>query len=222
LLAGFLFAGVAPGQGDPVVLREKDSFPAHGVEDHVVQGEALYRETMNLSQRAATVPEPARLNDRRSLKAGLVLHEYSTQESGSRYCQKKHNEETWFCLVPGAGNFFVRMLWKPSDQEKLREWDLPQPAPFEVALVKLSDNRARELELGPLRREILYQGVSGKELRLLYREYVDGRAGSVLSQELTYEWPDEGGLTVAVKGARVEVLEAGNSGIRYKISRGFE
>ena len=59
-------------------------------------------------------------------------------------------------------------------------------------------------------------------LRLLYREFVNNLVRPVFDQELTYDLEGGGPLSVAVKSARFEVLEAGNAGIRYRVLHGFK
>lgn len=68
--------------------------------------------------------------------------------------------------------------------------------------------------------ELLYQGVSKQTLRLAYREYFQSLARPAFYQELTYDI-DELPTEVTFRGVRIEVLEAGNSGIRYRVLSGF-
>jgi hypothetical protein len=71
------------------------------------------------------------------------------------------------------------------------------------------------------KRELVYQGAAGGTLRLLYREYVNDLARPAFSQEATYDLSRSGPTLATFKGAQIEVLEAGNAGIRYRVLRGF-
>lgn len=70
------------------------------------------------------------------------------------------------------------------------------------------------------RREIIYQGKVGQELKISYREYINDMARPSFSQELNFEYSE--GTVIAVKGAKIQVLRADNTGITYKVVRGFE
>jgi hypothetical protein len=72
------------------------------------------------------------------------------------------------------------------------------------------------------RKEVVYQGAAGGVLRLLYREFVNDLARPAFSQELTYDIPDGGPLTVFVKGLKMTVHSAGNEGMAYTIEQGLE
>jgi len=71
------------------------------------------------------------------------------------------------------------------------------------------------------RRELLYQGAAGGILRVSYREYVNDLARPAFTQDATYDLASAGPTHVTFKGAAIEVLEAGNSGLRYKVLSGF-
>ena len=69
--------------------------------------------------------------------------------------------------------------------------------------------------------EILYQGYSSKTLRVAYREYVNDLARPSYFQDVTYEvsaFPTE----LSFKNLRIEVLDAGNTGITYRVISPFE
>ncbi len=58
-------------------------------------------------------------------------------------------------------------------------------------------------------------------MRLLYREFVNDMAREAFSQELTFDLA-AGPMMVSVKGARIEVIKAGNEGIEYRVLQGFK
>jgi hypothetical protein len=70
-----------------------------------------------------------------------------------------------------------------------------------------------------VKRELLYDGKSGTTIHLSYREFIRDMARPAFTQELSYDIRDD--RTVGFKGARFEVLNANNTGVRYKVLNGF-
>ncbi len=95
-----------------------------------------------------------------------------------------------------------------------RKVDKPKitPAKYQVRKESRPDPRA---ERRTMRGELLYQGSGGGVLRLLYREYSNSLARDAFSQELSYDLESTGPTTIFFRGCEIEILEAGNRGIRY-------
>jgi len=70
------------------------------------------------------------------------------------------------------------------------------------------------------RQQLLYQGRSGSTIRLSYREFVGDLARPAFTQDLTFDIADD--PVVGVKGARLEVVEATNVSITYRLFRPFD
>lgn len=68
-------------------------------------------------------------------------------------------------------------------------------------------------------QELIYAGRSGTTIRVLYREFVNDTARPAFSQEITYDLND--GSEIGFKGVRIEVLEATNTKITYKVLASF-
>lgn len=68
---------------------------------------------------------------------------------------------------------------------------------------------------GRFSAELLYSGMSGSTIRLMYREYTDDMARPAYAQELRYDLNES--KTINFKSLSIEVLEAGNSKIRYRV-----
>ena len=73
-----------------------------------------------------------------------------------------------------------------------------------------------------IRWEILYSGFSQGTLRATYREFIHGMARSDFTQEATYDFTPGTPSTISFKGAQIEVLDANNNEIRYRVLRGFD
>lgn len=68
--------------------------------------------------------------------------------------------------------------------------------------------------------ELLYQGYSGNTLRLSYREYINDMARPAYFQDVSYEiaaFPTD----ITFKTVKLQVLSAGNNGMRYKVLSEF-
>ena len=69
-------------------------------------------------------------------------------------------------------------------------------------------------------RQLLYEGRSGDAARLSYREFRGNSARPALAQEVTFDL--SAGDVVGVKGARIRILEADNTAIRYQVIKAFD
>jgi hypothetical protein len=72
---------------------------------------------------------------------------------------------------------------------------------------------------GSLKRELLYDGNAGATIRLSYREYVDDMARPAFTQDASYDIRTDN--VVGFKGARVRVIDANNTSIKYEVLKGF-
>ena len=67
------------------------------------------------------------------------------------------------------------------------------------------------------RSELVYQGAGGGVLQIAYREFVDDMARPAFTQLATFDLAEAGVTRVAYQDLVIEVLEAGNMGISYKV-----
>lgn len=67
---------------------------------------------------------------------------------------------------------------------------------------------------------IEYNGKNGNILNFVYSEYSDGMARQAFTREFKIDLSE--GNTVAYKGAILEIIEAGNTKIEYKVVRNFK
>lgn len=68
---------------------------------------------------------------------------------------------------------------------------------------------------GSFEAELVYSGTADNTLRLMYREYMDGLARPAFTQELTYNLAES--KTITFKSLTLEILEAGNSKVRFRV-----
>lgn len=65
------------------------------------------------------------------------------------------------------------------------------------------------------KRELVYGGVSQNTITVLYREFIHDMARPAFSQELKYDLSK--GSVIGYRGARFQVLDVTNTGIKYKV-----
>jgi len=68
-------------------------------------------------------------------------------------------------------------------------------------------------------QELIYNGRTGDAVRFLYREFANDMARPAFSQDVQYDLRE--GSTVGFKGARIEVLDATNVNIKYRVLSHF-
>lgn len=68
-------------------------------------------------------------------------------------------------------------------------------------------------------QELIYNGKSGDSVKFLYREFASGMARPAFDQGVQYDLKE--GKVVGFKGARVEVIEATNVNLRYRVLTHF-
>lgn len=81
--------------------------------------------------------------------------------------------------------------------------------------------RGKEEQIGTeyFRKTLIYNGHVGNVIRIGYREFIDDRARPAFSNEVQYDL-DEGNI-IGYGGAQLEVIEATNTNIRYKVIKYF-
>lgn len=73
---------------------------------------------------------------------------------------------------------------------------------------------------GSFRQELIYNGRTGDSVKFLYRELKDSYLRAPFTQEVTYDLKDSD--VIGFKGARLKVIEATNTKIKYSVSKTFD
>lgn len=79
--------------------------------------------------------------------------------------------------------------------------------------------KSQALGTPSFKQELIYNGRSGDTIRVLYREIAGDIMRAPFTQEAQYDLKD--GNTIGFKGARIEVLEASNTSLSYKVLESF-
>lgn len=111
--------------------------------------------------------------------------------------------------------------------QRFDSWKAPQGPPARQKWNKLknelsfSSGGALTSAMGGFRYELLYQGISGNVVSLLYREYIDDLARPAFQQDLSYTLATEGATEVSFRSTRIRILSADNNKIRYELLSGL-
>ena len=89
----------------------------------------------------------------------------------------------------------------------------PKPSPV------FTHTTVNDVDRPGFRRELIYNGRTGDSLKFLYHEDSTDLLRGPLSEEFQYDMKD--GAIVGFKGVRIEVLEATNTSIRYRVLASF-
>jgi hypothetical protein len=79
---------------------------------------------------------------------------------------------------------------------------------------------ADQLLPGSFRQELIYNGRTGETVKFLYREIKDSYLRAPFTQEVTYDLKE--GDVIGFKGARLKVIKATNTKIKYSITKTFD
>jgi hypothetical protein len=72
-----------------------------------------------------------------------------------------------------------------------------------------------------VKQEIIYSGLSKGELKITYREYINDYARASFFQDATYDYTPPSSTMISFKGAQVEILDANNTQVKYRVLKGF-
>jgi hypothetical protein len=116
------------------------------------------------------------------------------------------------CFIESAGTRTFTRMTVPTGGVAL-EKDLASPVAYSTFEQIVSRAEAFKYEL-------LYEGISGKTIRLSYREFRGDLALPAESQDLLYDI-DALPVTLTFKAVRLEVLGADNNALTYRVLSGF-
>ena len=89
----------------------------------------------------------------------------------------------------------------------------PEPVPI-FSKIQITD-----VERPNYRQELIYNGRSGDTLKFLYREYSTDIVRAPFSQDVQYDLKD--GNIIGFKGVRLEVIDATNIKLKYRVLASF-
>jgi len=117
---------------------------------------------------------------------------------GLRISKSDDSDIKGFLENPGTRNMFVLTIRKK-----------PEIKPNEII----------SFEEKSFKQELIYNGRAGKNVKFLYREFSGNLMRPSFSQEIQYDLNE--GNVVGFKGARIEIIEASNTNLKYKLNKSF-
>lgn len=150
------------------------------------------------------------------IKSGSSCKIEAVYENGLNFCHIRPeitNEAAFspgmpMCLLVDNSGNVKNITWCHIPGDEI----LPEPL-SSISLVK------SQAYVNPsFSQELLYNGRNKDSIKLLYREFQNDMARPAFSQELTYEVDAK---IVGFRNARIEVIEATNTYIKYKIAKGL-
>ncbi len=212
VIAAFALASSAIGAEEPegslIVRRLAGAKPELNAEATTGVGETVYSEFDYEEVAVARLRGIALVDQHGTELAKGTLLEGRTFLGAARWC-KFQPPTMWICLQDRDHD---------GDFDKVLILGGGRSAPHLKAAYEKEWRPSKE----GFRRELLYLGAGGGVLRLTYREFVDDFARPAFTQEATYDLAAAGTTRVTFRGAEIEILEAGNSGIRYRVLSGFK
>ncbi len=222
----------------PISSHKIGKEPELGIVSKVEVGEAIYAEFdyIEIEQEGGQSFERARLIDgynnsfylgRIKIESGYLLVGYSDANGSKQYCTTTANY-----YDPLLGPYDIVCFFDSNDDgmfDKVRttkmllgSWKNISDVPYNKELVSevTGGVKGQRIEKG-FKYELLYQGVSAGTIKVAYREYSDNFARPAFYQEVNYELNSSGATTINFKGVEIEVLNASNNGISYKVTKGF-
>ena len=112
------------------------------------------------------------------------------------------------------------LMVSKSDRHRILIWGgsfnrgtTPSPEPIvDFTLVSVAKQDS-------FRQELIYNGRSGSTVHFTYRELNDSLMRPAFSQEASYDLSDSN--VIGFKGARIEIIEATNTKLKYKVLSSF-
>lgn len=149
-----------------------------------------------------------------NLPAKSILKATYQLEDGSFYCVPASNTSVIF----HTGWVPVPICLNIDPSGKLNSWaPCRQPGRQidEEIFQKINFQKISVWAPGSKRKEILYNGKSKDTIKLAYREYIDDVARPAFYQDLNFDLAES--KLIGFKGIQIEIIEATNSTIMFKV-----
>lgn len=189
-------------------------------------GEVIYQ-TYNYEQRTVARLKAPVVIDRGALKASVpansVLDEFHS-DSGLVYCTREQvlREDS---LIGGAGPpRYYLCLADQDGNSSFDSWRVPGARSWnEVdSHVPFAIRGEIEEEAKGFKYELLYQGISGDVVGLLYREYIDNMVRAAFQQDLSYTLASLEPTEVSFREIKIRIYSADNNSIDYEVLHGLD
>ncbi len=179
-------------------------------------GESLIERELGLSYDAIilkedVIPESYYVNKRfksgeKLIKVGETVDYYLYKEV--KFLNQSYNN---FGVALKKGNK-ENMMFSNSDRNKYKLLKVKSEINFESEKYKISNDDY-------FKQEFIYNGKVGSGIKFIYREYINNTARPAFQQDLQYDLNESN--IIGFKGLRIEIVNASNTNIEYKIISSF-
>lgn len=221
ILGSILFSSCAPAIKPISVLRRTyQSVPLNTVlkteigDELIISGEEDYQEALriikspNFSINLTKYPH----------KEGDILPLSASTSQSDFYFDKKHLSYTdalyYGVMVSKKDRNNIRPF-QSSNKNNIGGFYPRQVKGFEVKNDVYTNKNCENC----FKQEIIYSGRIGNNLKFVYREYVNDMARSAFTQEMQYDLNES--KIIGFKGVRIEVVNASNALIEYRVLNVF-
>lgn len=131
----------------------------------------------------------------------------ATEQGYAAICPKEN-----YCLIDKDWNddFEYVSIEKSSDLKSLKT---------PISYTKTVDSPS--LKEGDFKYIALYQGKVDNKIRVSFREFYNNLSRPNFTQDIEYEYSEDSKTIIGFKGLRIEVINAGNQTITYKVLNDF-
>lgn len=194
---------------------EKIVIPKIGMPSVARVGDTLYEES-DYAQIDEIVPESWQLNGSIDDHAGISGFEFGVgtplkKISDTKFCVQSEPHKCFYD-DDGDGNF-DRLTARPGLIKYKQTLAVP------ISYTHVESKIVTRLAGGSFKRELVYLGVSGQTLRVLYREFSDNLARPAFTQELTYPVTPEKSA-IAFRSLQIEVTKIQPTEVHYSVKKG--
>lgn len=145
------------------------------------------------------------------------LRKYIENQDGAFYVDRRSTFTFFAGTIPCDGQVCTAGIFIPKDTQKrpvIFRFDKGEYS-FGMLPVEVKKTTDYVWSAGSFKRELVYGGISQKTIMISYREFSDATARPAFSQDLKYDLNESD--IIGYRGARFQVIKAGNTVIRYKV-----
>lgn len=206
----------------PLSVYKSGKEPTLGITTHVDVGEAIYTEFDYIEQESAYLingyMKPFGLG-KITIAPGYLLLGY-LGDGKKQYCTP-----TLEYSPPMAGPYDI-VCFSDSNNDKNSFDKIRVPTINFGSWIDINDSIPYKPGVAAAAKgtkfELLYQGIFNGTLKITYREYIDSLARPAFFQEVNYTLNPNGITNISFRRADIDVIEANNNGITYRIKDGFK
>jgi hypothetical protein len=157
-----------------------------------------------------------------SLSNKSDVEKYNLNGNEFKFAPWTYKFKKYECVLHARGNSLIDENCDGKFDLNSSGEQLAEPVPYTVEKKEELIGMSR----GSYKKEIIYQGKIDNKINMLYREFCSQDNQFMIrdayTQKIEYELYDNGKAIVGFKGLRMEISEATNNSIKYRIIKDFD